>query len=310
MRFYKKYIILVLLVSICWTNQEKDYSYKKDQLIAFGLSALFSGSGQFYLGDWKKGLIYSSVELFEWAYRYNYLDKNEFYVDAYKEYASDNWDFNKWVRDYYVFNDISSSVYEAFLEDTDNDNIADSYADPWKGAHGVWFEYCEDGNSDTCENGMYISTADPNTMAAAYNNICEDEERDGCDIDIDAISSYVGDVIVNHHLYEGIGKYNVYFSGWEDAVDSTSWIVIRDNNYKIATSFKKQYYEHTLRLKAKQKSDMAENALTAIFINHAVSMLDVLISKHNKKLNLKFSTYFDPNNLYGIGGIKLNVGFK
>ena len=129
-------------------------------------------------------------------------------------------------------------------------------------------------------------------------------------IDIDAISSYVGDVILNHHLYEGIGKYNVYFSGWEDAVDSTSWIVISDNNYKIATSFKKQYYEHTLRLKAKQKSDMAENALTAIFINHAVSMLDALISKHNKKLNLKFSTYFDPNNLYGIGGIKLNVGFK
>ena len=63
-------------------------------------------------------------------------------------------------------------------------------------------------------------------------------------------------------------------------------------------------------MKAKQKSDMAENALTAIFINHAVSMLDALISKDNKKLNLKFSTYFNPNNLYGIGGIKLNVGFK
>ena len=40
------------------------------------MSALFSGSGQFYLGEWKKGLIYSSVELFEWAYRYSYLDKN------------------------------------------------------------------------------------------------------------------------------------------------------------------------------------------------------------------------------------------
>jgi len=310
MQFYKRYIILVLLVSICWTNQEKDYSYKKDQLIAFGLSALFSGSGQFYLGDWKKGLIYSSVELFEWAYRYNYLDKNEFYVDAYKQYASNNWNFHKWVRDYYVFNDVNSSVYEAFLEDTDNDNIADSYADPWQGAHGVYFEYCSDGNSDTCENGIYISTADVNTMEAAYNNICGDEERDGCDIDINAISSYVGNVISDHHLYEGIGKYNVYFSGWEDAVDSTSWIIISDNNYKIATSFKKQYYEHTLRLKAKQKSDMAENALTAIFINHAVSMLDALISKNNKKLNLKFSTYFNPDNIYGIGGIKLNVGFK
>ena len=97
MQFYKRYIILVLLVSICWTNQEKDFLYKKDQLIAFGLSALFSGSGQFYLGDWKKGLIYSSVELFEWAYRYNYLDKNEFYVDTYKQYASNNWNFHKWV---------------------------------------------------------------------------------------------------------------------------------------------------------------------------------------------------------------------
>ena len=309
MNFYKKNIIILFWFSICIgsddiSTKEIDYSYKKDQLIAFGLSGLFSGAGQFYLGDWKKGLIYSSVELLEWAYRYEYIDKNKLDVNIYKDYAIEEWSFKKWIQDYYSFNNSGSSVYDAFLNDSDE------YSDPWLGAHGVWFEYCENGNLDICENGIYVSTADPNNMPAVYSNICGDAEKNGCDIDLEAIESYVGDILVDHHLYEGIGKYNVYFSGWEDAVDSTSWIVDRGNNYKIATSYKKEYYESTLRRKAKESSDMAENALTAIFINHAVSMLDALINKNNKNNNMKFSTYFSSDNKFGIGGINFQMNIK
>ena len=286
------------------SSKEIDYSYKKDQLIAFGLSGLFSGAGQFYLGDWKKGLIYSSVELLEWAYRFEYIDKNKLHINAYKDYAIEQWHFTKWIQDYYSFNNNISSVYEAFLNDDDE------YSDPWFGAHGVWFEYCENGNSDICENGTLVSTADPFKMPEVYSNICGDAEKNGCDIDQEAIESYVGDILTNHHLYEGIGKYNVYFSGWEDAVDSTSWIVVKENNYKIATSYKKEYYESTLRRKAKESSDMAENALTAIFINHAISMFDALISKNKNNNNMKLSTYFNPNNKYGIGGIKFYMNIN
>ena len=316
MKLIRKYSIILFLLSMCFTDDllinDNDYSYKKEQLIAFGLSGLFSGAGQFYLGDWRKGLIYSSIELMEWAYRYEYLEKNDVYVDAYKTYADINWSFNKWIKDYYSFNNLDGSVYEAFLYDSSipQDGIPDSFANPWYGAHGVWFEYCQDGNSDICENGTYVSTADPNTMPEVYNNICGDVEQNGCDVDESVINSFVGNIIKDHHLYEGIGKYNVYFSGWEDAVDSTSWIIDRGNNYKIATSYKKNYYENTLRRKAKEKSDIAENALTAIFINHAVSMLDALISKQNSKLNMKFTTYLDVNNKYGLGGVKIYMDFN
>ena len=313
MRLIQKYIIFLVFLAVCiGESEKKDYSYKKDQLIAFGLSGLFSGAGQFYLGDWKKGLIYSSVELLEWAYREKYLEKNDYYIDAYKEYADENWHFNKWIKDYYLFNNTSGSVYEAFLYDSDSppDGIPDTFSDPWLGAHGIWFEYCEDGSLDTCVDGMYVSTADPNTMPEVYNNICGDTEKNGCDIGETVIDSYVGEILRDHHLYEGIGKYNVYFSGWEDATDSTSWIIDRGNNYKIATSYKKNYYEYILRKKAKEKSDIAENALTAIFINHAVSMLDALLSKNIERINMKFSTYLNSDNKYGIGGIKIYFDFN
>ena len=78
-------------------------------------------------------------------------------------------------------------------------------------------------------------------------------------------------VIKDHHHYEGIGKYNGYFAGWEDAITDSSWIETLPNNYRIAYSQKKFYYENTLRNRAKSNSDNAETALTAIFI--VVSMV-------------------------------------
>ena len=309
MRKNKIYTLIILVSLSCYTQENienEEFSYKKDQLIAFGLSGLFSGAGQFYLGDWKKGLIYSSVELMEWAYRFNYLDKNEEYIDLYKEYADQNWGFTKWIKDYYLFNNVESPVYEAFLNDDDGDGIAETFSDPWLGAHGIWFEYCESGELEFCDNGMYISTADPNVMPEVYANICGDSSKDGCDVDEDVINSYVGDILRDHHLYEGIGKYNVYFSGWDDASNSTSWLVDRGNNYKIANSNKKNFYEYVLRKKAKEKSDIAENALSAIFINHAISMLDALLFE-NYGNNFSISAFSDKNNSYKISGINFLI---
>ena len=57
MRKNKIYTLIILVSLSCYTQENiksEEFSYKKDQLIAFGLSGLFSGAGQFYLGDWKK----------------------------------------------------------------------------------------------------------------------------------------------------------------------------------------------------------------------------------------------------------------
>ena len=307
----------------------------KNKLIAFGLSGLFSGAGQFYLGDWKKGLIYSSIEVLEWAYRDNYLDKNDYYVKQYKTYGQENWSISKWINDYYLFNNPNSAVYEAFLNDSDNDGILDSYVNPWDDSHRIWFEYCETPNPQGCNSDNFINSIDQ--FSNRYQYICNDSELNGCDVGLpdsilinledinndgtidatDQIQAYIGDVLLDHHFYEGIGKYDLYFSGWSDATfsdisdstDNSSFIVIQQNSSKLAVTAKKEYYEYTLRKKAKQKSDIAENALSAIFINHAISMLDVLLDKRKNDYNIDFSAYYNPNDNYKINGITIHVNF-
>lgn len=301
----------------------------KNKLIAFGLSGLFSGAGQFYLGDWKKGLIYSSIEVLEWAYRDNYLDKNNYYVNQYKIYGQEHWSMAKWVNDYFLFNDSNSAVYEAFL------NSDGLYANPWEDSHKIWFEYCETPNPQGCNSDNFINSIDQ--FSNRYQYICNDSELNGCDVslpdsilinledinndgtidEIDQIHAYIGDVLLDHHFYEGIGKYDLYFSGWADATfsdvsdstDNSSFIVIQQNSSKLASTAKKEYYEYTLRKKAKQKSDIAENALSAIFINHAISMLDVLLDKRKNDYNIDFSAYYNPNDNYKINGITIHVNF-
>ena len=36
----------------------------------------------------------------------------------------------KWIKDYYLFNNVESPVYEAFLNDDDGDGIAETFSDP------------------------------------------------------------------------------------------------------------------------------------------------------------------------------------
>ena len=345
MRFYLLYIILfsfVFMFEQTISNYD-NYLYQynsefdkdkmsesnKQKLIAFGLSGLFSGAGQFYLGDWKKGLIYSSIEILEWAYRDNYLKKNDYYTKQYKIYGQENWTISKWVNDYYLFNNPNSAVYEAFL------NQDGSYANPWEDSHRIWFEYCEDPNPEGCNSNNFINSIDQ--FSTRYQNICKDLNLDGCDVNLpdsisvdqdlnndgvinnlDEIQAYVGDVLLDHHFYEGIGKYDLYFSGWSDATfsdisdstDNSSFIVIQENSSKLASTAKKEYYEYTLRKKAKEKSDIAENALSAIFINHAISMLDILLDKKNSDYNVDFSAYYNPNDNYKVNGITVHINFK
>ena len=122
------------------TNDLPDsVSYKKPNMKAFLMSGLFSGAGYFYLEDWKKGLIYSGVEISGWYIKNESENNNAYYTDSYKNYADDHWTFSKWVKDYYIFNDPSNPMYNAFIN---NENLNDIYyVDPWKQAHGIAFYY-------------------------------------------------------------------------------------------------------------------------------------------------------------------------
>ena len=62
----------------------------RKRIQAFFLSAVFSGSGQLYLGEYKKGAIHSSIEIMQWIYHDKYIEESKKYTNQYKIFADEN----------------------------------------------------------------------------------------------------------------------------------------------------------------------------------------------------------------------------
>ena len=121
--------------------------------------------------------------------------------------------------------------------------------------------------------------------------------------DVNPIPNYSSiELIRDHHLYEGIGKYNEFFAGWDDATLEEARQVYK-NNTDIATSDKKDYYQN-LRNKSNKEFDKEELFLSLIFVNHAVSMFDAFLTSINrtKKVNIESNMIYGYNN-----GLEINL---
>jgi len=273
------------------TNNE---TKNKNQFIAMGLSAILPGAGQIYNGNWKRGMGYLGIEFFLLSYRKKYNDKGDHYVDLYKDYANKHWSFENWVKNYYLFNHSSDPVYSGMVNDDlengtgcypENSNSGiNGYCHPWSQAHSI--EWYDSGVYHNTTAEEYLKSVGDPFYSCGYDSECIKDEN------------YFDDIVVvkDHHFHEGIGKYNLYFAGWDDVnecVNNQGEFVVSDdcrwienkNGYNVAISKNKKYYQDYLRAKSNDKYDYAENALTIIFINHAVSMLDALITSSLNKDN-------------------------
>ena len=101
----------------------------------------------------------------------------------------------------------------------------------------------------------------------------------------------------------------MYFAGWEDIQEGYTQIL--SNNYEVVYSPYKLFYENTLRAKHKDNDNKASYFLSAIFINHVVSMLDILFSIKNDKVSMspKMNLFSKTNNNI-FEGINISVGIK
>ena len=117
--------------------------------------------------------------------------------------------------------------------------------------------------------------------------------------------------IKNHHFYEGIQKYDMFFAGWEDN-DSVT-VVIKPNDDKNATSPNQKTYR-SLWGDYNTVKTLAVNGGKFMLINRVVSMVDALLlakkwnNEHDMKLSL--NTYPDLRNKSGVGGLKLSLRWK
>ena len=277
------------------------YKSNREKLFKIGLSALFPGLGHFYSGEYKIGAIYSTLEIAGWMGRQHYLSKAKDSSSAYKLYARTNWNLARWLK--YYFNPIGQNAddieYWFTHVDSDGDGLYEEipFKRPWELSHEIRYYY----------NGNIISTKG-NMGKDSYLEICNTSEQENyeCNTNLDEIEEKIGDVAYDHHFFEGIGKYNMYFAGWND--NEGAWVKTLRGDV-IYTEYK-QYYESTLRANHKDNNNAANDFLSALLINRAVSILDIILRKNNKKINIDTTSGYDISNRYRINSIKLSISMN
>ncbi len=118
-------------------------------------------------------------------------------------------------------------------------------------------------------------------------------------------------VVKNHHFYEGIQKYDMFFAGWDD--NDSVFVVTKEHNDKNATSRNQTTYRSLWGDYNKIKT-LAGNGGKFMLINRVVSMVDALLlaKKWNNShdINLSLNAYPDLRNKSGLGGVKLSLYWK
>ena len=296
----------------------EDTHKKKNPFLAVVLSGIVPGAGQIYSGNYKRGAIFLGVEIASLAYRSHYNKKGDNFVSKYKNFADEHWSFDKWIKDATTFSDEGHAIYDAMI------NIEDGeYIYPYNNSHHIEIEL--NGNTYKTNSNSFKNFY---TTACSYainnNSPCEQTENNPDNPDNTDNPDFFANAVVlkDHHFYEGIGKYDMFFAGWDDTEDcddetineegSCSWI-FESNNDIVAMSANKIYYQYELRDKANKNYDYAENALSLIFINHALSLFDSFIASYVKNRDRNFNYYTSPiynyNNAYKIQGVNLSISW-
>ena len=303
-------------------DSEMNENIINKNLLPTAMSLIIPGSGQFYKQQWKKGLALLGTELILWDLRKKYNDEGDDYVDKYKEFASEHWSFENWVKNYYSYINPDDPVYDGFINEdycniVDNDysssNGHEGYCAPWHEAHYIEYLNTNTGLSSHTNNGTETDLL--------FRTLCDENENYyvlGCTTNSNQFENI--QITKDHHFYEGIGKYNLFFAGWKDAqgndcddpiVDNNGNLTCRwienKNGYQVALSNYKQQYQDELRAISNKKYDKAENALTFIFINHMISMMDAFFSDHfNYKQERSTISPLQDVNDNSIKGVKIS----
>jgi len=232
-----------------------------------------------------------AIEIIGHISSFIHKDKYNQQKEKYKKYANQNWDFADWI---YHYDDFDNTNYESIWMDSNN-----NYTHIGESSHYVQFYMGTTNN--------LIKTTDEDFLGLYYSTFLDDIEND-----IDIYEKYDITIFKDQHFYENIGKYNEYFSGWEDADTSNIIIETTDLNYNIALSPIKNKYINSYE-KAEDYYDIAEISMDCIFFNHFISMLDAFILPQIlRKLDAKKAdkVMIHSSTIYGHGKIQTPIGVR
>ncbi|MFB0515916.1 MAG: DUF5683 domain-containing protein, partial [Candidatus Neomarinimicrobiota bacterium] len=200
---------------------------------AMVLSLLVPGAGQLYVRQLKKTALFLGVEVLAvWALR-SYSQRGKDSTEAYEEFADDHWDFEHW-------------LFTAHLYQTD----------PWgKGKDQIYV------GTDGSHQLEFFVDMDGDGRPEVYGNTKEDSERIYQLLADPDTSDFVY-VKKNNAYYENVGKYNQFFSGWDDATPEAEIDSSRKSGWIALSDHRSQYID--MRAVANDLKSVATYAVSAL----------------------------------------------
>ncbi len=243
-------------------------------------SGLIPGAGQYFVNNQKtKGIIFLGIELISWAAYSHYISEAEKYQNQYQQFSINHWSFASWCDHYYDFDDPNNPDKYQYRDLFSNEETG-IYSEINTG-HGLSFYYDDE---DGIRRYMQTNTESFFLFYNEYN------------LDSDGVAEiFVEDnnliMVTNHDFYEEIVKYDQFFTGWDDQ-DQIQRIT-NDWGQDNATSPNKTYAKR-LYDKSVENYKIQDWVISAIYVNHAVSMLDALLVSSISSQNLSLSYDYNP----------------
>tara|TARA_Y100000768_G_scaffold286292_1_gene220620 strand:- start:2443 stop:3357 length:915 start_codon:yes stop_codon:yes gene_type:complete len=278
-----KYLYFFLFLSLALTDQvmpklyfddsglenAESYTYGESINPSF-LSLAVPGLGQCMQGRSEAGLTFIAIELALIYLNQSYSQRGDENVLEYKNYANNEWSFEGWILNYNndLWSNPNSDFYDMFSDSEGN------WKEIWTHSHYISF-YVQHQNYQ----GLYSTNQDDIFGYDLYDSFLNYGPG--------FVDEYNVSVIKDHHFYEGIRKYNMFFAGWSD-----SDMIQAENNggYIVAVSPNKNEYNRIWN-ESIDLYDYAEFAMTGIYLNHLISALEIYIKN-------KFDNRFDLNSSY------------
>ena len=266
-------------------------------------SLIIPGLGQYQTGNKKKAALFFGIEVLAQYLNNIYNKEADKKVSEYQDFSEDHWSFEDWIINYDCWNpayqginndcDYSFSNLFSNIEIDDNGNQVEDYLSIWEHSHHINFYYDNNliSTNDEAFQDLYFEFTTWNPDAHQGQSFME---------------FYNIEVDKDHHFYEGIRKYNMFFAGWDDATTDIQQVV-QASGYSTATSPNKNMYNKTWN-DSIELYDYAEYAMTAIYLNHVISMFDIYFkSKFDNRLNIDIESRYMPNTYSGNYLLRINL---
>ena len=249
---------------------------------AMMMSLAVPGAGQLNVGRPMRTVFFLGAEIIALLAWNNYARQGEDMTVSFRDFADAHWHFDCWLDSaQYYQNDPWGKGEGRIYIGTDGSHHLEYFLDMDDDGRPEFF-----GNTKDDSQRLYQLLADSDTSAHVY------VKRSG-------------------EYYENIGKYNQFFSGWDDANPNNPDIEERESGLIALSEHRSRYLQ--MRADANRLKGMAGYAVSALMFNHIVSAIDAIFAtsrwnrEHARRLSGRL--WFSPASPYGVGGMQISLAW-